>query len=126
MRDGRIHGVVAVGCPHHVTQRGNSRRQVFFDDEDHHTYLDLLAAAASQAELAVLGFCLLTNHVHLIAVPAHAGSMALALREATRAGRLFGTTSFVAELEAKLDRPFFPQKPGPKPKCEGRSQSVTE
>ncbi len=87
---GRIHRVVAPGCPHHITQRGNFRRQVFFDDEDRHTYLDLLAAAASQAELAVLGFCLMTNHVHWIAVPAHAGSMALALREAHRNYSGFG------------------------------------
>ena len=57
---GRIHRVVAVGCPHHITQRGNFRRQVFFDDEDRHTYRDLLAAAASQADLAVLGFCLIS------------------------------------------------------------------
>ena len=38
------------------------------------------------------------------------------LREATRTGRPFGTDDFVAELEAKLDRTLFPQKPGPKPK----------
>ncbi|MDZ7640060.1 MAG: hypothetical protein U5J83_17720 [Bryobacterales bacterium] len=34
------------------------------------------------------------------------------LREATRTGRPFGTDDFVAELEAKLDRNLFPQKPG--------------
>jgi len=81
---GRMRRVVAIGCPHHVTQRGNFRRDVFFDDEDRHTYLDLLAAAASDAQLAVLGYCLMSNHVHLIVVPAHADSMALAIREAHR------------------------------------------
>jgi putative transposase len=39
------------------------------------------------------------------------------LREATRTGRPFGTDDFVAELEAKLGRNLFPQKPGPKPKA---------
>jgi hypothetical protein len=30
----RIARFVAVGCPHHVTQRGNRRQKVFFGDED--------------------------------------------------------------------------------------------
>ena len=39
------------------------------------------------------------------------------LRGATRTGRLFGTDNFVAELETKLDRSLFPNKPGPNPKA---------
>jgi putative transposase len=35
----RIARVVAVGLPHHVTQRGNNRGQVFFDDDDRRFYL---------------------------------------------------------------------------------------
>lgn len=30
----RLARVVAVGVPHHVTQRGNHRRRTFLDDED--------------------------------------------------------------------------------------------
>lgn len=80
----RIRRVVAVGCPHHITQRGNFRREIFLDDEDRHTYLDLLAKAAEAAQLSVLGYCLMTNHVHWIAVPVRCDSLALALREAHR------------------------------------------
>jgi putative transposase len=197
---------------------------VFLDDEDRETDLALLAKNASAAELEILGYCLRTNHVHLIVVPkkrdsmattfrrvhgsdspwlnmrlrqtghawqsrycscplgpspvayamryvefnpvraervesvldypwcsaqAHAGLIAAhdwlktrdgeerypprkgkevlglgfrysgdldRLREATRTGRPFGADDFVAEREAKLDRNFLPQKPGPKPK----------
>ena len=35
--------VVAVGYPHHFTQRGNNREPVFFDDDDRFVYLDLLS-----------------------------------------------------------------------------------
>jgi len=39
---GRMARVVAVGCPHDLTQRGNFRRDVLFDDEDRQPYLELL------------------------------------------------------------------------------------
>jgi putative transposase len=38
----RIARVVAPGYPHHVTQRGNNRLTVFFDDQGRKTYLELL------------------------------------------------------------------------------------
>ena len=71
--------VVLPGCPHHLTQRGNNQRPVFFDERDRETYLALLAQFAAQYSLTVLGFCLMTNHVHLIAVPATPTSLAKAL-----------------------------------------------
>ena len=39
---GRIARVVTPGVPHHVTQRGNRRMDVFFCDDDRRAYLDLL------------------------------------------------------------------------------------
>jgi len=38
----RIARVVAVGYPHHITQRGNNRSRVFFDEEDRKVYLKVL------------------------------------------------------------------------------------
>jgi REP element-mobilizing transposase RayT len=43
----RLPRVVVSGYPHHVTQRGNSRAQTFFDDGDyglHPTYSPNIAA----------------------------------------------------------------------------------
>ena len=37
----RTKRVVAVGCPHHVTQRGNYRQDVFFSEQDRSVYLSL-------------------------------------------------------------------------------------
>jgi putative transposase len=45
---GRIAGIVAVGCPHYVTQRGNNRADVFFSAEDRKYYLTTLARCLSQ------------------------------------------------------------------------------
>jgi len=35
----RIARVVAVGLPHHITQRGNYRQDIFSDDDDRRRYL---------------------------------------------------------------------------------------
>ena len=74
--------VIAVGCPHHVTQRGNNRRDVFLDDKMKHIYLELLANHARRFRLRILGYCLMTNHVHLIAVPETDQALAFTLRRA--------------------------------------------
>jgi hypothetical protein len=36
----RIARIVLEGVPYHVTQRGNGRQQVFFEDRDYKLYLD--------------------------------------------------------------------------------------
>jgi putative transposase len=70
---------VAVGMAHHITQRGNYRQTVFFDDGDRQLYLAILQENASRYRLRLLGFCLMSNHVHLIAVPEREDSLACAL-----------------------------------------------
>jgi putative transposase len=57
--------------PHHITQRGNGRAKVFDCDQDRTVFLDLLAHYSQQYGLALWGYCLMSNHFHLIAVPAH-------------------------------------------------------
>ena len=76
--------VVAVGAPHHITQRGNNRIPVFRSDADRLFYLDTLRRKARDHGLAVLGWCLMPNHVHLVAVPSRADSLARALGETHR------------------------------------------
>lgn len=78
----RLARIVALGVPHHVTQRGNARRPVFATDTDRLVYLDLLASNCRLHRLSVLGFCLMSNHVHLVAVPQRDGAMGQALRNA--------------------------------------------
>jgi putative transposase len=41
----RLARIVIPQVPHHVTQRGNRRRPVFFSDDDRRLYLQLVAEA---------------------------------------------------------------------------------
>jgi putative transposase len=75
----RIPRVVAVDTPHHITQRGNARRTVFETDSDRLAYLSLLTQYSRHYDLSILGYCLMPNHVHLIAVPHRTDWMARAL-----------------------------------------------
>ena len=80
----RLTRVVAPGVPHHVTQRGNRRQQVFFGDEDYAAYRALLAEGCRAAGVAVWAYCLMPNHVHLILVPREPDGLRAALGEAHR------------------------------------------
>jgi putative transposase len=80
----RLARVVAAGVAHHVTQRGNRRQQVFFNDEDYAAYRALLAEGCREAGVAVWAYCLMPNHVHLILVPSDEGGLRAALGEAHR------------------------------------------
>lgn len=76
----RLLRVEALETPHHVTQRGNARREVFETDSDRLVYLSLLQHHAKLQKLGILGYCLMPNHVHLIAVPHREAALANALR----------------------------------------------
>ena len=71
--------VTLPGVAHHVTQRGNNREIVFHSSDDRRFYLELLRRHAAHYGVSVLGYCLMTNHIHLIAVPEREGSLARTL-----------------------------------------------
>lgn len=72
----RISRAVAVGYPHHITQRGNYRQAVFNSDEDFNMYLQLLQKYGGKYSLKIWAYCLMSNHVHYVAVPMNDDSMA--------------------------------------------------
>lgn len=76
----RLPRMVLPGIPHHVTQRGNRREQAFFEDGDYALYLDLLAAASIQHGVEIWSYCLMPNHVHIIAVPRDEDGLARTFR----------------------------------------------
>ena len=65
----RLPRFVLPGHPHHVTQRGNRRELTFFEEGDYALYLDLLAEASQRNGVEIWSYCLMPNHVHIIAVP---------------------------------------------------------
>jgi putative transposase len=80
----RIARAVVPGVPHHVTQRGNRRQDVFLRDGDEALYLDLMAEHCAKAGVEIWAYCLMSNHVQLIAVPEREDGLARAIGEAHR------------------------------------------
>lgn len=70
--------------PHHITQRGNRRLPVFFCDEDYQLYLSLLSEFCTRYQVDIWAYCLMPNHVHLVAVPEEADGLRGALGETHR------------------------------------------
>jgi putative transposase len=80
----RISRIVVPHYPHHVTQRGVRSISVFHADDDRRRYLEFLAKEIDRFGVNILAWCLMTNHVHFIAVPQHETSLARAFGEAHR------------------------------------------
>jgi len=80
----RLARVVIPGRPHHITQQGNRRLPTFFSDDDYETYLALMAEHCAASGLVIWAWCLMPNHVHLIAVPKTKEALARGLGEAHR------------------------------------------
>jgi putative transposase len=75
----RLSRVVVPGLPHHITARGNGRQATFRSDPDRSVYLDMLRQNRRQFGLSIRAYCLMPNHIHLLAVPERADSMARTL-----------------------------------------------
>ena len=56
------------GALHHVTARGNERRDIFLGnaDDDRGTFLDTLAQTCERFTWICHAYCLMTNHYHLL------------------------------------------------------------
>ena len=76
----RLPRAVFANLPHHVTQRGNRREDIFFSDEDRETYLALLKEYSEEHQVEILAYCLMTNHIHLVAVPVAADGLQRVLK----------------------------------------------
>jgi len=63
------------GMPHHVVQRGNNKGEIFFNDEDRAVYLFLLKTYSEKWSSAILCYCLMPNHVHLLVKPSSEGCL---------------------------------------------------
>ncbi len=61
--------------PQHIVQRGNNRGRIFGGDDDRRYFRQLVASAAAKHAVAVHAYVLMSNHVHLLATPAHDGGI---------------------------------------------------
>ena len=77
----RFARVVAAGVAHHVTQRGNARRFILNGDADREVYLGLLRESIEKHQASLTGYCLMSNHVHLVMIPCKADTLAVTLKQ---------------------------------------------
>ncbi len=61
--------IAIVDFPHHITQRGNNKNTIFFDDEDYSKYLTLLEKYKTKYYLDIFSYTLMPNHIHVKAIP---------------------------------------------------------
>jgi len=63
---GRAWRIQYEGGLYHVLSRGNERRDIFHDDRDRLTFLDVIAGMADQYHVDVFAYTLMTNHYHIL------------------------------------------------------------
>jgi putative transposase len=78
----RMARAVLSGVPHHLTQRGVDRQDVFGGDADREVYLALVTVSAQRFGTSILGYCLMSNHVHWVVEPRQPEALARTFGEA--------------------------------------------
>ena len=80
----RLARVVVPGIPHHIIQRGNRRQNTFFKRTDYLEYIQLMSEWCGKCDVEIWAYCLMSNHVHMIAVPDDTRGMVIGIGEAHR------------------------------------------
>lgn len=65
----RMARAVCPGIPHHITQRGVRRFDIFLDESDYLLYLKLLKLHSERFRLLITSYCVMTNHIHVVGTP---------------------------------------------------------
>lgn len=109
----RVARIVGINHPHHITQRGNNRAPVFFDEKDRKFYLKTLVQYSSKYAIEIWAYCLMENHVHLLVVPKKEESLARGIgginlvytqyinRKYERTGRLWQNRFYSCVVESE-------------------------
>ena len=66
--------------PYHIVQRGNNREACFLEPEDYQFYLELWTRSCSRYGVKVHAYCLMTNHIHVLATPQKRESISTAMK----------------------------------------------
>jgi len=67
------------GAFYHVMNRGQSRRNIFMEDQGRQSFLDLLADIVRLWKVEIFAYCLMDNHYHLL-LSTPAGGLSRAMR----------------------------------------------
>ena len=76
---GRLPRIIEHGLTYHAINRGN----VFADDSDQRAFLDAIARTRERYPFRLYGYCLMTNHFHLLIRPGDGQSISRILQSLT-------------------------------------------
>ena len=60
---------------YHVINRGNAKNDVFHKRDDYAAFLKLINEASDRLPMRLIGYCLMTNHFHLVLWPHNDGDL---------------------------------------------------
>jgi len=80
---GRLPRAIDAGLVYHALNRGNNRAEVFGDDPDRAAFLEALAKTKERYPFRLFGYCLMTNHFHLLLRPEAGQSISRILQSLT-------------------------------------------
>jgi REP-associated tyrosine transposase len=71
------------GFIYHAINRGNNRADVFGEPGDHQAFLEALGRTRERYPFRLFGYCLMTNHFHLLLRPGDGQSISRILQSLT-------------------------------------------
>jgi putative transposase len=80
---GRLPRAVDDGLVYHALNRGNNRGCVFVDDADHLAFLEALKKTKDRYPFRLFGYCIMSNHFHLLLRPESGESISRILQSLT-------------------------------------------
>ncbi len=80
---GRLPCAIDDGLVYHALNRGNNRARVFANDDDHLAFLQALATTKERYPFRLFGYCLMSNHFHLLLRPEPGQSISRILQSLT-------------------------------------------
>lgn len=86
--------------PHHIRQRGVRKGPIFYEDADCLVYICNIKYACVEHGVSIRSYALMTNHVHLVAVPKDVDSISRTLHDAHTlySGYFNGKYGFVSHV----------------------------
>ena len=80
---GRLPRAIDEGLVYHALNRGNNRADVFAEESDYVAFLQALGQTQSRFPFKLFGYCLMTNHFHLLLQPGQGQSISRILQSVT-------------------------------------------
>ena len=74
--------IVIPELAHHITQRGNYRRNIFDNEANYKQYSKWINEYTKENSIDILAYCLMSNHVHFIVIPKKEEDLSKAFRTA--------------------------------------------